>query len=575
MQAGGCSFRIEGLAEGFECSLASLPEKDPGVTDIEVRFTADEPATPAPTTLAWRVPMDRVHFKWNPACGENRFLDVFTGCKNSFKSRGIDHAPVMGLYDISGTNALTFALSDAMHESELGIHVGEDGLLTCRAKLFCEPWDRITDYSVVLRIDRRRLPYHVCLRDAAAWWDGLIEAPPAPVPDAARVPLYCTWYAYHGDITAAEIEKQCALAKELGMEVLLVDAGWATGDYEPNADKFPDFREHVRTVHAAGMKFILWTSPSSTNPVAAERFGDKVLVSGKTGKRRLDPRYPDVRRYIADTYERLVREYDLDGFKIDFISSFGRAPDDEPDDARRDQKSVSVAVDRLLHDTLERLRSLKPDILIEFRQSYVGPHMRRHANMLRAVDCGNCFADNRIRVLDIRLLSGRSAVHADPIMWNPAEPVESAAMQLTHTMFAVPQISVKLDELPRDHIDMIRCYLRFWTEHRDVLLDGELVPLEPQAGYPLVLSSTKEKLLAAVYGSALVSVPTGAPGTLVMVNGTYADHVVLEAAGALGARRLTVFSCTGEQVCDRKLDLPAGLHRIEMPPNGYATLRAT
>ena len=36
----------------------------------------------------------------------------------------------------------------------------------------------------------------------------------------------------------------------------------------------------------------------------------------------IDPRYPEMRNYITDTYVKMVTDYDLDGLKLDFIDSF-------------------------------------------------------------------------------------------------------------------------------------------------------------------------------------------------------------------------------------------------------------
>jgi alpha-galactosidase len=68
----------------------------------------------------------------------------------------------------------------------------------------------------------------------------------------------------------------------------------------------------------------------------------------------------------------------------------------------------------------------------------------------------------------------------------------------------VPQISVLLDRIPPEHVDMLRFWLGFWREHRDVLLDGALEPLHPEAIYPVVLACTVSKLAAAAYGNAVV-----------------------------------------------------------------------
>ncbi|MHC4248068.1 MAG: glycoside hydrolase family 36 protein [Planctomycetota bacterium] len=573
LEAGGIAFAIEGLAGGFTVSASPKPGPAEGIVDFAFSFAAREATRPAKTTVKWREPMRNIHFKWNPACYQARFLDVTTGCRNSFRARSIDAPPVVCLHDISGTNALTFAFSDTMHLTEPGISVGEDGFVTCSAKLFCEPWDPTTEHSMTIRMDRRRIPYNECLGDVAAWWDELIGNAPPPVPEGARVPLYSTWYSYHGQVTAADVERECGLARELGMRALIVDAGWSDGEFQPKEEKFPDFAGHVQRVQAMGIRYLVWTTPSALNPTIEKRFKDKVVTGPMSGKKRLDPRYPDVREYIIAKYERCLEKYGVDGFKVDFVSSIASAPDDDPDDARRDYKHVSVAGDRLFRDLASRLRELKPDVLIEYRQSYVGPHMQRCANMFRAVDCGNSFSDNRIRTIDIRLLLRHGAAHSDMMIWNPDDPVESAAMQLTHTMFSVPQVSVRLADLPRDHTDMLRYYLKFWSENRDVLLDGRLAPLGPESAFAVVLSRTDGKMLAAVYGNAVLPLPSRLPPVLLVVNATYSDHVVVDMAEDVGARRLEVVTCTGQRSHESEVNLTAGVNRIDVPPSGYATLR--
>ena len=40
---------------------------------------------------------------------------------------------------------------------------------------------------------------------------------------------------------------------------------------------------------------------------------------------------------------------------------------------------------------MTRLTKIKTDVLIEFRQSYIGPLMRKYGNLFRAGDCpGSC-----------------------------------------------------------------------------------------------------------------------------------------------------------------------------------------
>lgn len=210
--------------------------------------------------------------------------------------------------------------------------------------------------------------------------------------------------------------------------------------------------------------------------------------------------------------------------------------------------------------------------MIEFRQSYVGPLMRRYGNMFRAGDCPNDALSNRLRTLDIRLLCGNTACHSDMLMWHPSDPVESAALQIVNILFSVPQISVLLDKLPPEHHEMTRFWLAFWRENRDVLLDGELMPLHPELLYPVVLARTPNKLLAAVYSDSVVEIGDRVPPELIIVNGTLKDRVVIEANEDLGTRFLEVRNCMGHVAQTGPTQLSPGIHALRIPQAGIARL---
>jgi alpha-galactosidase len=328
------------------------------------------------------------------------------------------------------------------------------------------------------------------------------------------------------------------------------------------------------------VKYMIWFSVPfvGVHTKAYARFKEKVLNPQSAEPWYvLDPRFPEVREYLINLYANFVTRYGIDGLKLDFVDTFNIAPEMQGVlGAGRDYDSVPEAIDRLLSDVMQHLRALNPEILIEFRQAYIGPLMRKYGNMLRAADVPNNFAGNRVRTLDVRLLSGETPAHADMVMWHPDEPVESAAMQILHTLFAVPQISVMLDRIPQAHVEMIRFLLRFWRDHRDVLLDGELTPLSPEVLYPVVLARTQEKLLAACYAeNTRIRLTEPLPATILLVNGCFDDQMVLDVRHDGGERRLTVFTCTGAQTHSGKLTLDAGLHRIAIPLAGIAAMNLT
>jgi alpha-galactosidase len=333
----------------------------------------------------------------------------------------------------------------------------------------------------------------------------------------------------------------------------------------------------VDAVHDRGMRFLLWYAV----PLVGERSEAFVRLRGKflrywdgQGAYELDPRFPEVRAHIIDTYRTAIQAWGVDGFKLDFL---GRFVADEATvleaSEGRDIASVSEATDRLMRDIMAELREVKPDVLIEFRQPYVGPLMRTYGNLFRAGDAPNSLTDNRVRVVDLRLSSGNTTVHSDMLMWHVGESVEGAALQLLNVLFAVPQLSVRLADIPSAHLEMVRHYTDYWRRNRHVLLDGVFQARRPLANYPLVSAHDEDKLIAVTY--AEVTVPVGELGArprMDVVNATSGGRVVLDVRAPLGEYRFRVLDAVGRTSATGTVSLSEGAVAFDVPSAGLLEL---
>ncbi len=588
IECNGMTIALEADLGPFAAELTCEDASIPGVFAVRLRATAPEAAMLPDLTLLWKVPSVDLHYKWNSRCFFNRGLDAGTGTENVVDSRANSGMPVYCLYNLEGINACTWALSDAVHDTRTGGSYRHGKTYDSMAQIIGASVGVVSSYAVTLRFDFRRAPYYAALRDVSQWWAGMSEYAPCAVPEAARMPLLSSWYSYMLNIDPDDLEKQCAKARELGMETVILDDGWQTdqtefgyqnnGDWEVCEAKLPDFADHVKRVQALGMKYMVWFSVPyvGVESKAYQRFKDMLLPARKDANVfRLDPRFPETRAYLVEIYEAFVRRYGIDGLKMDFIGTFGlpRGIQDVSRDGH-DCPSLGEGVCKLLDDVMARLKSINPDLLVEFRQHYVGPAMRKYGNMFRAVDCPNSIGDNRVRTLDARLLCGETAVHSDPITWHDDEPAESAAMQIIHALFSVPQISRKVAELTEPHEWMLRQQLAFCREHRDVLLDGELRPLHPHQLYPLVVAKNESKLLAAFYADMPLRLDEELPEQLILVNGTYEPELLVDLNAPLGPVRMTVTSCTGERLAEDELHMEAGLNRLRVPAAASAVVQA-
>jgi len=495
----------------------TFEEKIPGQITVSAHW--DEMTESAPLlTISWVVPIVDIQYQWYPSCHFDRALKA--DWSNPIPSKISSSAPVYACYNAAGRNRMTIALSDA--RTKLGLRSGvheEDGTLHCAAEIPLDATGVTHDYSVTLYRDYDNVSFAEALRRVTRWWEEVCGMKPMPVPDEARSAMYSFWYSFHQATIAADVEAECARAAALGLKSVIVDDGWQTsdgsrgyaycGDWEPADTKIPDMREHVAKVHALGLKYILWYSVPFVGICSRhwEQFKDKLLAVRNHNVGVLDPRYPEVRSYLIDTYVNALKTWELDGFKLDFIDSFrpdGALPAPTP---QMDYALVEPAVDRLMTDVMKALRTIKPDILIEFRQSYIGPVMRTFGNMFRVGDCPDDAISNRIGTVDLRLLSGNTAVHSDMLMWHKDEKPEAAALQLLSVIFAVAQVSVRLDTLSDDHRALITFWLQFMSEHRDLLLDTPLEVEAPHNLYPLVRAEKDGKAVIALYdGGRIVKI---------------------------------------------------------------------
>ena len=583
------NYELTGNLDGWKIAFHSeSPEEQLEIASW--RLESDALRTLPAIKLVFRVPQKDSQVKWHPKtrlAESHHYLPWWWyGGKNH--SALAQNAPVCCFMNLEGINRMTFAFSDAVRDSFFSAGPKEGRFIETQLELFTVGEAPATTATFSLRIDRRPLFYADVLRGVSDWYAAMPEYTPLPVPESARMPLYSSWYQYQKDVSAAKLERELDRIAESGLKTVILDDGWqckavlgggstfvSCGEWQPYPGKFPDMAGHVRKFHDRGILYMLWIATPYVGCESEEvfaRFEGKYLNPEATELKTLDPRYPEVREFIIQTCERAVRDWNLDGLKLDFIDQFnlvGRTdPAAERDYAGCDIKNLPEAVDRLLTDIVTHLKTLRPDILIEFRQLYIGPAIRKYGNMLRASDCAHDMLENRVRTIDVRLLAGDTAVHSDMTIWSVDDTPEIAALQILNVLFSVPQISVLLEKLPEAHLDMLKFWLGFATAHRDTLQRGQLIPLHPELSYPQVTAYGKDETITAVYEkSMIVSVVPGHPHLI--VNATHAHELVLELKSA--PRSVQAFDTRGNKVETVSLN-HSGLVKLPVPPSGYVEI---
>lgn len=547
------------------------------------KIVLDAPTPRKPPRFSAKIATAQVDFSYQWTVNDRDF-QLFPNWGGAKFSDIAGHIPVYVFMNGNDTSRFAVAASECVRPVVYEGGICEEGSwLLVSLKYFDDiQGDLLTHYETRIRIDAKDRYFGDAVRESVSWIDKTNGFDPLPVPESAFDPLYSTWYCFHRNVNARAIEEECAIAAKLGIKTLIVDDGWETdnagrsfgyaGDWHVSTNKFPDFRAHVRKVRDMGFKYMAWYSVPFVGHETAnfERFKGKYLQEEDSGMAAalLDPRLPDVRRYLVETYVAALKDSGLDGLKLDFIDSMRYAGRDDPalkdDYAGRDFRSVPLAIEKLMGEIRTALTAVRPDLLIEFRQTYVGPAVRRYGNILRVADCPGDMRRNRFAIANLRLAGGDAAVHSDMLEWHVTEPAEKSALFVLNSIFGVVQYSVMLREAPKAHLDMLRHWIAFSQEHRHALLHGEFRPHHPELMYPLVEAEDDAERIIGVYDDGRLTDCGPADKPVYVINATGREGLALKLAAACDITSVDVFG----RVVDRRT-AAAGLVSLPCPESGY------
>ena len=571
------NFVVTGGNDGAKITLNENRSGD--ILFLTVSMTLKEKEVPKPFIIKWDFSASDCYSTWNPEAHRIRGL-YFDWSKLEIKSRLASWMPVQQLISNDGRNKLCIAVSDV--DTPISIRTGiceENATFSCETEFFTIPTAPTDSYGAVIRLDMRDIPYYDSIYDTARWWETECGYESAYVPDAARRPMDSLWYSFHQMLDKDEIIKECKASREIGLETVIIDDGWQTddnnrgyaycGDWLVAPGKMGDMASLTKALHDIGMKVMLWYSVPFMG-IYAERFAEfrDMLLEGSGDDKTffgLDPRYGKVREYLCGIYGKAVREWKLDGLKLDFIDSFVLKGKSLQYDERRDFESLEEAIHALMTEIRVTLTAINPEILIEFRQSYVGPSIRKYGNMLRVGDCPCDMLKNRVGIVNLRMTSGKTAVHSDMIMWNTEDTAENAALQFAAVIFSVPQVSVRVDKLPESHYEMLKYYISFWNEWREVILDGKLTAKNPESNYSIAKSVFSDKAVTVTYTSPLIEISESETAA---VNASMNTALIIK--GAAGKSFYAV-DCRGESISEGVFS--SNLEEAAVPVSGMIFIK--
>lgn len=446
-----------------------------------------------------RVPVLGIHGCWIPGLGEGSHPATWN--LNSVKWRfGTTVAsnfslPLICLIDRNMDNRFTIGFLEQELETEIKGELSQsDGLyfLTLQRPLEGIRKKRV-EHVEHLYLSKVKDKFYRVVGDYRAKYDSIFKKQSIRIPSSAYDPVYCTWYVVHNCVDQKFVERAARKARDLGFRTFIIDDGWCTekykrvdkdiadwyadiGEWKVARNKFPDFKATVEHIHQLGMKCILWISPFMVgkNSRSARRLGKLLLPKEVEGYKCWCPRVKEGHEKILDIMEELMRDYDIDGFKFDFVNGVDLSPCHERHN--HDFESAGEGLSRFLEDSYKNLSKIKKDVLIA--QLSVNLLARRFSTQFRGGDTPFDFDSNREHVAMNRIVLGNDQpVQFDPAFWRADETPENVSRHMINSIFAVPMVSIDFDSLPGEHLKIIKTWLLFYEKYREVLTRGDFKPL--------------------------------------------------------------------------------------------------
>ncbi len=179
-----------------------------------------------------------------------------------------------------------------------------------------------------------RYPATTSIALALANWAEILATRLVTEPIRVAPTIWCSWYHYFTDVTAADIEENIRVIDQadLPLDVIQIDDGYQAeiGDWLTLSDRFSDLRALVEGIAATGRRAGIWVAPflagersalvrshpdwvlrDATGPVSAGRNWNQEVFG-------LDLTHPGVRDYLTTVFQTLC-DIGFDFFKLDFL----------------------------------------------------------------------------------------------------------------------------------------------------------------------------------------------------------------------------------------------------------------
>lgn len=199
--------------------------------------------------------------------------------------------------------------------------------------------------------------------------------------DKIRPVLYNSWYATTFNVNEEHQLALAQIAKDLGVEVFVIDDGWfkgrindkaGLGDWTVDKNKFPNgLKPMIDKINAMGLDFGIWIEPEMVNPNSdlyrahpdwVFHYPNRTRHEGRN-QLMLNLAREDVYNYLYTCFSTLLKENNIKFIKWDMNKSL--TDPGFPSASVEEQRSVRIKYVENLYRLFETLRKEFPDVWFE------------------------------------------------------------------------------------------------------------------------------------------------------------------------------------------------------------------
>ena len=319
---------------------------------------------------------------------------------------------------------------------------------------------------------------------------------PLPIPASAYNPTYDPWYWVLDNLNEGLVWDLATRSRALGFKTYMFDAGWdvppgqyelflggSTGDYDPPAETFPDFRGLLDRIRGQlDMKVMLWMQQYTLGRRSRYYPGLSDSLSyaadAETGEMAetpaLCPRVAATGRHFELLFERILGDYRPDALWFDWQENIPvRCGAAHPHDWASLGAGYNLDQDLIVRTVLAR----NPDTFIDMRWPFANLNNKPYTHLWQPYDTPNDFETMRLQAMAMRAFSAGVLMGTDETYWPPElTDTEAARFMATVVFTGIPYFGQNLLREPESRTPVMKAWLSFYERHRADLTGGAFRP---------------------------------------------------------------------------------------------------